>query len=98
MQYVACTETQVVVGVQDPNPLVAGAGMQTLRDAGIAVAGPCEVIPPSVHTCLSLFRLKNRTPTLFLASNRTTRVLKYLRKLECLAHVLLSTGDGQELV
>lgn len=54
MQHAACIETQVVVGVQDPNPLVAGAGMQTLRDAGIAVAGPCEVIASSAHTCLFL--------------------------------------------
>ena len=29
---------QVVVGVQDPNPLVGGAGIETLKKAGIAVA------------------------------------------------------------
>jgi len=29
---------QVVVGVGDPNPLVAAAGIKTLTDAGIAVA------------------------------------------------------------
>lgn len=29
---------QVVVGVGDPNPLVAAAGLATLRAAGIAVA------------------------------------------------------------
>ena len=37
---------QVVVGVQDPNPVVGGAGLQTLRDAGITVAVPCEVWHP----------------------------------------------------
>lgn len=29
---------QVVVGVGDPNPLVAAAGIKTLQDAGIRVA------------------------------------------------------------
>ena len=29
---------QVVVGVGDPNPLVGGAGIKTLEDAGIAVS------------------------------------------------------------
>ncbi len=29
---------QVVVGVGDPNPLVAAAGIKTLTDAGISVA------------------------------------------------------------
>jgi diaminohydroxyphosphoribosylaminopyrimidine deaminase/5-amino-6-(5-phosphoribosylamino)uracil reductase len=34
---------EVVFGMQDPNPLVAGKGLQILRDAGIAVRGPlCE--------------------------------------------------------
>ena len=28
---------QVVVGVADPNPLVAGAGIKILKDAGIEV-------------------------------------------------------------
>jgi len=32
------TGQQVVVGVGDPNPLVGGAGMATLRGAGMAVA------------------------------------------------------------
>lgn len=30
----------VVYGMQDPNPLVAGRGLQLLRDAGVAVQGP----------------------------------------------------------
>lgn len=31
---------EVVYGMQDPNPLVAGKGLQILRDAGIRVRGP----------------------------------------------------------
>jgi diaminohydroxyphosphoribosylaminopyrimidine deaminase/5-amino-6-(5-phosphoribosylamino)uracil reductase len=31
---------RIVYGMQDPNPLVAGKGLQQLRDAGIAVVGP----------------------------------------------------------
>lgn len=34
----SCSAWQVVVGVGDPNPLVASEGIATLRRAGIAVA------------------------------------------------------------
>lgn len=54
----ACSEAlltagvaEVVYGMQDPNPLVAGAGLQRLRDAGVRVRGPiheaeCQQLNP----------------------------------------------------
>jgi diaminohydroxyphosphoribosylaminopyrimidine deaminase/5-amino-6-(5-phosphoribosylamino)uracil reductase len=33
----AAWREQVVIGVGDPNPLVGGAGIQTLKRAGVAV-------------------------------------------------------------
>lgn len=42
---------QVVVGVGDPNPLVGGAGMATLRAAGIEVA---EVGGAKTEECAAL--------------------------------------------
>lgn len=39
---VAAGVARVVVGVVDPNPLVGGYGVRTLRDAGVAVAVGCE--------------------------------------------------------
>jgi diaminohydroxyphosphoribosylaminopyrimidine deaminase/5-amino-6-(5-phosphoribosylamino)uracil reductase len=37
---IAAGVSRVVYGMQDPNPQVAGNGLQTLRDAGITVDGP----------------------------------------------------------
>lgn len=39
---VAAGVARVVVGVADPNPLVAGCGIKTLQGAGIPVAVGCE--------------------------------------------------------
>ena len=38
---------QVVVGVTDPNPLVGGAGIKTLQDAGISVTSGVEEVAVS---------------------------------------------------
>lgn len=42
---------KVIYGCQDPNPLVAGQGLQQLRDAGVVVEGPvmeaeCQAVNP----------------------------------------------------
>lgn len=39
---VAAGVSRVVVGCTDPNPLVGGCGVKTLRDAGIVAAVGCE--------------------------------------------------------
>lgn len=39
---IAAGVAEVVIGIEDPNPLVSGAGVRALREAGISVTvGPC---------------------------------------------------------
>ena len=54
---IAAGVAEVVIGIEDPNPLVSGAGVRALREAGISVTvGPCaDAI--SVELAGFLFRM-----------------------------------------
>lgn len=86
-----CTEaivgsgiSRVVVGMEDPNQLVAGKGMQLLRDAGIEVV--CGV-------CGDKVRFQNRIFIKYITSRRPWVVLKTAMTLD--GKIAAVTGDSK---
>lgn len=90
-----CTEAiiehriaRVVVGLLDPNPLVAGHGIEILRQKGIEV----EVIDPQ-STLAQELRWQNRVFLHYITTKRPWVVLKYAMTLD--GKICTSTGDSQ---
>jgi len=90
-----CTEAviahriaRVVVGLLDPNPLVAGKGLQLLREAGIEV----DVVPDD-STLARELRLQNRVFLRYITAHRPWIVAKYAMTLD--GKVCTHTGDSR---
>lgn len=90
-----CTEAviahrigRVVVGLLDPNPLVAGNGIALLREAGIEV----EVINPD-STIAHDLRRQNRVFLRYITTHRPWVVAKYAMTLD--GKICTHTGDSQ---
>ena len=90
-----CTEAiiehriaRVVVGLLDPNPLVAGHGIELLRQQGIEV----EVIDPESPLAQEL-RWQNRVFLHYITTKRPWVVLKYAMTLD--GKICTRTGDSQ---
>jgi diaminohydroxyphosphoribosylaminopyrimidine deaminase/5-amino-6-(5-phosphoribosylamino)uracil reductase len=90
-----CTEAiiehriaRVVVGLLDPNPLVAGHGIEILRQKGIEV----EVLDPASPLADEL-RLQNRVFLHYITTQRPWVVMKYAMTLD--GKICTSTGDSQ---
>jgi len=90
-----CTEAiiehkiaRVVVGLLDPNPLVAGHGIELLRQAGIEV----EVIDQDSELAHEL-KLQNRVFLRFITTKRPWIAAKYAMTLD--GKICTFTGDSQ---
>lgn len=90
-----CTEAiiahrigRVVVGLTDPNPLVAGKGLDILRRAGIEV----DVID-AASALANEMRLQNRVFLHYITTGRPWVVMKYAMTLD--GKICTSTGDSR---
>ncbi len=90
-----CTEAiiahkigRVVVGLLDPNPLVAGKGIQQLEEAGIEV----EVIDQASDLAQEM-KLQNRVFLRYITEKRPWIVAKYAMTLD--GKICTRTGDSQ---
>lgn len=90
-----CTEAviahkirRIVVGLLDPNPLVAGKGLKQLEEAGIEV----EVIDP-ISEIAQEMRLQNRVFLRYITQKRPWVVAKYAMTLD--GKICTRTGDSQ---
>lgn len=90
-----CTEAiiehrigRVVVGLLDPNPLVAGKGIRQLVDAGIEV----EVIDQASDLAQEM-KLQNRVFLRYITEKRPWVVAKYAMTLD--GKICTRTGDSQ---
>lgn len=90
-----CTEaviahrvTRVVVGLLDPNPLVAGHGIELLQMAGIEV----DVIDQQSELALQM-RHQNRVFLKYITTRRPWVVAKYAMTLD--GKICTRTGDSQ---
>lgn len=90
-----CTEaiiahqiTRVVVGLLDPNPLVAGKGITILREAGIEV----DVIDTNSPLATAL-REQNRVFLYYITQHRPWIAMKYAMSLD--GKICTHTGDSQ---
>lgn len=90
-----CTEAvithkigRIVVGLLDPNPLVAGKGLKLLESSGVVV----EVIDPMSEMAKEL-RLQNRVFLRYITTRRPWVVAKYAMTLD--GKICTRTGDSQ---
>lgn len=90
-----CTEaiiehkiSRVVVGLLDPNPLVAGKGIRQLEEAGIEV----EVIDQASDLAQEM-KLQNRVFLRYITEKRPWVVAKYAMTLD--GKICTRTGDSQ---
>lgn len=90
-----CTEAviahrikRIVVGLLDPNPLVAGKGLNMLREAGVEV----DVVDADSPLAREL-RLQNRVFLRYITTHRPWVVAKYAMTLD--GKVCTHTGDSR---
>ena len=76
--------TTVVYGMQDPNPIVSGRGLQKLKDAGIEVIGP--VLENECQKLNEIF-IKNQTQHKTFAAIKTATTID--------GKISTSTGDSK---
>ena len=81
---IAAGVSKVVVGMVDPNPLVAGKGVETLRKAGIEV-----VVGVLEDECRHL----NRAFLHFVATKRPWVLLKWAQSLD--GRIAVASGESQ---
>lgn len=95
-----CTEailqhgiSRVVMGLKDPNPLVAGQGVALLREAGVQVDILEDDALPACCEMLSRLRYQNRVFLKFITAKRPWVLAKWAMTLD--GKIATYTGDSK---